>query len=60
MPCESISFAMNNDYLFKVTYFDKKINVDMCHMLTDGMGVSLIIMSLGLYMIINIRKCLED
>ena len=25
-----------------------------------GMGVSIIIMGLGLYMIINIRKCLED
>ena len=37
---------MNNDYLFKVTYFDKKINVDMCHMLTDGMGGTIFIKSI--------------
>ena len=46
MPCESINFVMNNDYLFKVTYFDKKINVDMCHMLTDGMGGTIFIKSI--------------
>ena len=55
MPCESIDFMMNNDYLFKVTYFDKKINVDMCHMLTDGMGGTIFIKSI-LYNYLNIVK----
>ena len=55
MPCESIDFMMNNDYLFKVTYFDKKINVDMCHMLTDGMGGTIFIKSI-IYNYLNIVK----
>lgn len=55
MPCESINFVMNNDYLFKVTYFDKKINVDMCHMLTDGMGGTIFIKSI-IYNYLNIVK----
>ena len=55
MPCESIIFVMNNDYLFKVTYFDKKINVDMCHMLTDGMGGTIFIKSI-IYNYLNIVK----
>jgi len=28
----------NNDYLFKITYSDKKINLDFFHVLTDGSG----------------------
>ena len=28
----------NNDYLFSVTYFDKKINIEIFHSLTDGNG----------------------
>lgn len=31
-------YARNNNYLFKVTYNKKKINVDFFHMLTDGAG----------------------
>ena len=58
MPCESIDFMMNNDYLFKVTYFDKKINVDMCHMLTDGMGGTIFIKSI-LYNYLNIVKDMD-
>ena len=55
MPCESINLVMNNDYLFKVSYFDKKINVDMCHMLTDGMGGTIFIKSI-IYNYLNIVK----
>lgn len=58
MPCQSINFVMNNDYLFKVTYFDKKINVDMCHMLTDGMGGIIFIKSI-IYNYLNIVKDLD-
>ena len=38
IPCKRIDFEKNNDYLFKVTYFKNKINLDIFHVLTDGTG----------------------
>ena len=38
IPCKKINFKENNDYLFKVTYFKNKINIDILHVLTDGAG----------------------
>lgn len=35
-PCKFIDLPLNNDYLFKVTYFEKKINIEIFHCLTDG------------------------
>ena len=35
-PCTYIDPRKNNDYLFKVTYFKNKINIDIFHSLTDG------------------------
>lgn len=35
-PFQKINTPENNDYLFKVTYFDKKINLELFHTLTDG------------------------
>lgn len=35
-PCKYIDPKTNNDYLFKVTYFENKINIDIFHSLTDG------------------------
>ena len=35
-PCKYIDPNTNNDYLFKVTYFERKINIDIFHSLTDG------------------------
>ena len=35
-PCKYIEPKENNNYLFKVTYFDTKINIDIFHSLTDG------------------------
>lgn len=35
-PFQKINTPANNDYLFKVTYFDKKINLELFHTLTDG------------------------
>ena len=35
-PCTYIDPKKNNDYLFKVTYFENKINLDIFHSLTDG------------------------
>lgn len=35
-PCRYIDPNVNNNYLFKVTYFERKINIDIFHSLTDG------------------------
>lgn len=35
-PCKFIDLPLNNDYLFSVTYFEKKINLEIFHCLTDG------------------------
>lgn len=35
-PCQYIDPKENNGYLFKVTYFENKINLDVYHVLTDG------------------------
>ena len=35
-PCKYIDKNTNNNYLFKVTYFENKINLDVFHALTDG------------------------
>ena len=37
-PFKKINTKENNDYLFKVTYFSNKINIDFFHALTDGTG----------------------
>ena len=34
--CQYINPKTNNNYLFKVTYFENKINIDIFHSLTDG------------------------
>ncbi|MBQ8044280.1 MAG: hypothetical protein IJ272_09100 [Clostridia bacterium] len=35
-PFKKLNSRDNNDYLFKVTYFNNKINIDFYHVLTDG------------------------
>ena len=35
-PCQYINPKTNNNYLFQVTYFENKINIDIFHSLTDG------------------------
>ena len=35
-PCKYINPKSNRGYLFKVTYFKSKINIDIFHSLTDG------------------------
>ena len=37
-PCKYINPALNRGYLFKVTYYKNKINIDIFHSLTDGNG----------------------
>ena len=46
IPCKYINLKKNNDYLFKVTYYKKKINIDIFHILTDGTGAALFFKSI--------------
>lgn len=37
-PCMYINPYINNEYLFRVTYYQKRINLEVFHVLTDGNG----------------------
>lgn len=37
-PCQYIDDNRNRSYLFRVTYYDKRINLEVFHALTDGTG----------------------
>lgn len=37
-PCRYIRANRNNNYLFRVTYYKRRINLEVFHVLTDGMG----------------------
>jgi NRPS condensation-like uncharacterized protein len=37
-PCAYINPYSNNGYLFRVTYYQKRINLEVFHVLTDGNG----------------------
>ncbi len=37
-PCRYIKQNRNRSYLFRVTYYGKRINLEVFHVLTDGMG----------------------
>jgi len=37
-PCRHIDFKRNNLYLFQVSYYKKRINIEIFHALTDGTG----------------------
>lgn len=37
-PCRYIHANQNNSYLFRVTYYKFRINLEVYHVLTDGMG----------------------
>ena len=39
-PCRYIHAKFNQDYLFRVTYYEKRINLEVFHALTDGMGAT--------------------
>ena len=55
IPCANINFRKNNDYLFKVSYYKNKINLDIYHVLTDGTGAIVFFKSLIKYYI-DLRK----
>lgn len=46
IPCANINFRKNNNYLFKVTYYKNKINIDFFHVLTDATGAIVFFKSL--------------
>ena len=37
-PCRFIRANRNHSYMFRVTYYHKRINLEVFHVLTDGMG----------------------
>lgn len=37
-PCRFIKQTKNNSYMFRVTYYKRRINLEVFHVLTDGMG----------------------
>lgn len=37
-PCRRIYQNKNNSYLFRVSYYKRRINLEVFHVLTDGMG----------------------
>lgn len=37
-PCQFIEESYNRNYQFRVTYYKKRINMEVFHALTDGMG----------------------
>lgn len=37
-PCQYIHPSKNNSYLFRVSYYKYRINLEVFHVLTDGMG----------------------
>lgn len=53
-PFKKINTADNNNYLFKVTYFDRKINIEFFHTLTDGNSGSIFFKEI-LYNYLNLR-----
>lgn len=58
-PCKSIRFSKNNDYLLKVTYFRNSINLDVFHVLSDGVGAMIFFKGL-LYNYIDLKYNLES
>jgi len=59
IPCKHINLKNNNDYLFKVTYYNKTINLDIHHVLTDGTG-AINFLKLILYSYLDLKYKLND
>ncbi len=58
-PHRMIRFRRSNDYLFKVTYDDCKINLEVLHMLTDGIGASIFLKAI-LYHYLSAKYSLSN
>lgn len=51
---KAINLVKNNNYLFKVTYLNNKINLDICHILTDGKGAIIFLKGI-IYNYLNLK-----
>lgn len=58
-PCKYIDRNTNNGYLFKVSYYKNKINLDMFHSLTDGNSATEFLKAI-IYKYIDIKNNLEN
>lgn len=58
IPCKHIDFKRNNNYLFKITYYKNKINLDINHILTDGAGAKYFLKSI-IYNYLSIKHKLK-
>lgn len=58
MICDYFNVKDNNNYLFKVTYFKNRINLDVIHVLTDGTGAIELLKSI-VYNYLNIKHHLN-
>ena len=62
---DNIDNKDNNDYLFKISYYKNKININIFHVLTDGVGAISLLKSI-IYNYLNIKynltyyNCSED
>ena len=59
MPCKVINLNNNNEYIFKVTYFQNKINLDIFHVLTDGVGATNFLKAI-LYNYLNLKYNIKE
>ena len=55
----NININKNNNYLFKVTYFNEKINLDILHVLTDGVG-AITFLKIIIYNYFNLKYKLKN
>lgn len=59
-PCRFIHESKNNSYLFRVTYYKCRINLEVFHVLTDGMGGMLFLREI-VYQYLRLKeKALKD
>ena len=59
IPCQHIKLKRNNNYLFKISYYKNKINLDIFHVLTDGVGASKFLKSI-VYNYLNLKHKLKN
>lgn len=45
-PCRQLDLEKNHQYLFRVRYFQRRIAVEFCHVLTDGTGALIFLKTL--------------
>lgn len=59
-PCMYINPYTNNEYLFRVTYYKKRINLEVFHVLTDGNGAFMFLKELTYQYLRNKYPKLKD